>query len=526
MFSRGLKTNIVINMAIILILAMLMVDFVMTITAQRDLVRSEQIRGDLLLSAVVARITRFNKAGNDFVSEDDRRALERLVQQDGSACLILFDHNGKHLYIGDSNCRISPEMTRLVNESLETGKSRRDFSGRTWAVFWHHKEQLIFSAPLIHDGQNFGAVGVVIRLGGLYRSLRNTQKVLLVYMLINTLILTIVGFYRLSKVYLQPVYRLVKRAESYRDDEDIFFSVRKEDNELGKLSTALNRMLKRIGQDRETLRSTVKSLEKANADLQQAQNEIIQAEKLASVGRLSSGIAHEIGNPIGIVIGYLDLLKQTDLSTEQRNEFILRAEAEINRISKIIRQLLDLSRSAPQAAAVISVHEIIQDITAIIQAQPIFSDIDIQLFFRAPKDTVHADPDLLRQVFLNLIINAADAVATMHDRSGGKLNILTEILPPDAQESLNRRETIRIRFADNGPGISPENIANVFDPFYTTKEPGKGTGLGLSVSYMIIEAAAGKIKADSEPGRGTTMTLLLPIFSDGDNEPITTGTCP
>ena len=401
--------------------------------------------------------------------------------------VMVYDRDGKCLYAGDKNCSVCPHMADIVRKSLETGKKQRGFSGKTWAVFWHQKEYAIFSIPLIQDGRIFGAAGVVLKLDGIYRSLRHSQKVLFIYMLINTLILTLVGFSRLSKIYLQPVYRLVKRAEAYEDNEDILFSVRKEDNELNKLSTALNRMLKRIGQDKETLRSTVKSLEKANVDLQQAQNEIIQAEKLASVGRLSSGIAHEIGNPIGIVIGYLDLLKPDGLSAEQRNEYINRAEAEINRISKIIRQLLDLSRPGPKAAKAVSAHDIIRDITVVVQTQPIFSDIDMPLDFKAPKDTVYADPDLLRQVFLNLIINAADAVATIKDRPGGCLRIFTEALPSHAAESLNRRETLSIRFADNGPGIPPENIANIFDPFYTTKEPGKGTGLGLSVCYMIIE---------------------------------------
>ena len=127
-----------------------------------------------------------------------------------------------------------------------------------------------------------------------------------IYIIVNLVILVFIGIYRISKLYLQPLSRLAKRAEEYKENDDLIFSVRRQDNELNRLSKALNSMLKRISEDKQKLRSTVQSLEKANLELKKVQKEIIRAEKLASVGRLSAGIAHEIGNPIGIIIGYLE----------------------------------------------------------------------------------------------------------------------------------------------------------------------------------------------------------------------------
>ena len=121
----------------------------------------------------------------------------------------------------------------------------------------------------------------------------------------------------------------------------------------------------------------------------------------------------------------------------------------------------------------------------------------------------------MRQVFLNLIINAADAVSAEGKANNGKLLIQSSLVgetPEPSQDQQDHQAHLQIMFIDNGPGISEENIANIFDPFYTTKEPGKGTGLGLSVSFMIIEGFGGKMTVSSKIGEGTTMTLLLPVI--------------
>ena len=294
----------------------------------------------------------------------------------------------------------------------------------------------------------------------------------------------------------------------------MLFAVRKEDNELNQLSKALNQMLLRIAKDKEKLRSTVLSLEKANIDLKHAQREILQAEKLASVGRLSSGIAHEIGNPIGIIMGYLALLKQSGITEKQREEYICRTEEELNRVNTTIRQLLDFSRPSSEGIQPVHIHEIIEELTAVVKYQPFMSDITLTFLLEAQNDLVMADANQLRQVFLNLMINAADAIAAGRHPKSGQLMIQSSVLA-DANESNDKanpqQSLLQIRFIDNGHGISAEDLSSIFDPFYTTKEPGKGTGLGLSVSFMIIESFGGAIKAESTVDKGTTMTILLPL---------------
>jgi signal transduction histidine kinase len=348
-------------------------------------------------------------------------------------------------------------------------------------------------------------------LDRVHHTLKRSQRFLFLYIVINLTILTFVGIQRISKPYLQPLARLAQRAAEYKDDDELLFSVRKEDNELNSLLKALNGMLKRISADKEKLRSTVLSLEHANLELKQAQKDIVRAEKLASVGRLSAGIAHEIGNPIGIVMGYLELLRQPDITEYERDEYIQRTEDEIERINNIIRQLLEISRPSKFDRTAVSVHDIVQDTADVLHLQPLMANIDLSLDLAAKNDTVLADPNQLRQVFLNLIINAADAISADENSNGGKLTISTTRGENGSPSGEAAPDHLEILFSDNGPGIAEENLSNIFDPFFTTKDPGRGTGLGLSVSFMIVESLGGRMTGTSEIGKGTTMMISLPL---------------
>jgi two-component system NtrC family sensor kinase len=348
--------------------------------------------------------------------------------------------------------------------------------------------------------------------------LKQMLYVLLIYIFINTIVFTFIGFYRISKTTAKPLQRLVKRAEAYQDDNEVFFLSENEDSEFNKLSKALNRMLQHIAEDKEKLQDAVISLEKANSDLKHAQKEIIRAEKLASVGRLSAGIAHEIGNPIGIITGYLELIKRNDVSNDDRLDCILRTETEINRIDAIIRQLLDLSRPSVEDMKIVSVHAIIEDAVGASRFHPTMADIDVDLRLSAKDDQVKGDPNQLRQVFLNLMINAADAILSAKNHSNGEISIVSRVQKATDNGTAKAKHMLRIDYIDNGSGISAENLNNIFDPFFTTKGPGKGTGLGLSVCFMIVEAMGGNIKATSQDGEGATFTVSLPLsFEQGLN---------
>ncbi|HDH86602.1 MAG TPA: HAMP domain-containing protein [Desulfobacteraceae bacterium] len=342
------------------------------------------------------------------------------------------------------------------------------------------------------------------------------QKIVFFYILLNTLFLALLSFYFIYRSIIRPINRLVKKAEEFKEGDTFFLTSGAEQNEFGKLSSSLNAMLRRLEDNKAELKTGIRSLEKANLELQQAQEEIIRSEKLASVGKLASGVAHEIGNPIGIVLGYLGLLKGSDLNNEERQDFINRIEKEIGRVNRTIRNLLDFSRPSKGEMKVVSVHKIIGDMVDILKPQPMVSDSEIFLDKGAKKDNVLADPDKLKQVFLNLSMNAIDAMGANQTKNESQKNTLSIRTSLSSETKPNKKVSgsrIYIEFVDNGPGIPAEDLTRIFDPFYTTKEPGKGTGLGLSVSLRIIEDIGGDIKVKSEPGQGTKIIVILPLYS-------------
>ena len=396
-------------------------------------------------------------------------------------------------------------LESLVFETLRSGQAltRKVGAHVGWLLLQH--KAVIITHPVVENGKTIAAGGIECSLGPVYHDFLRIQKILLLFVLINSCFFALIGNRQLSRIYFRPLKRLAKRAETYQDDGSLLFSVRKEDNEFSILSSALNKMLDRITEDKRVLKETIDSLQTANRELQKAQNDVIRAEKLATVGRLTSGIAHEIGNPIGIVLGYLDLLKQSDLSPDERNDFIGRSENEITRINHIIRQLLDMSRTSPGEAKTISIHLLLNDLIAVFNFQPTADQIHFESRFDASKDRVRADPDRLRQVFLNILLNAIDALnADLSTRA--KILLMTVNPTTDA-----KADSIEIIIQDNGPGIPSSHLSQIFDPFFTTKQPGKGTGLGLSVSFMIIEQLGGHMSATSSENNGAAFRVILPL---------------
>jgi len=506
-FARGIRTKMAINIGGLMLLAMMLIGFVGISTIQQDLVQREIDRAKGLLDA-------FDQDLGEDPSETflfDRSDLSRrwhAVSCGGQwLCLMIVDRQKRLLCEIGEDRRLGEALAQLTRQTITTGQAVQRMEGTTWGVFWRQPSHLLFAAPILRDNHLLGGAGIALPLEEIYGLLRRTQAMLSIYIAINTVLMTFAAVLRFSKITIRPLQRLARRAEEYRETDGVLFTVRKQDNELANLSMALNRMLTRIDEDKRALKETVRSLEEANFDLKKAQKDVIQAEKLASVGRLATGIAHEIGNPIGIVLGYLELLKKEDAGVGERDDYIRRAEQEIGRINTIIRQLLDFSRPSPGELERVSMHEVIRDTVEMVRIQPLMADIDCQLDLAAAEDRVVAEEDQLRQMVLNLVLNAVDAIFSSAQRGSGRLRIVSRNPMQDGHGLLE------VVVSDNGAGIAPEAMDNIFDPFFTTKEPGKGTGLGLSVCFMIVESMGGHIVADSIENEGTAITLSLPFGS-------------
>ena len=239
-----------------------------------------------------------------------------------------------------------------------------------------------------------------------------------------------------------------------------------------------------------------KKVKERSEELKQAQYQVMQQEKMASLGLLASGIAHEIGNPLTSISSLTQVLRRR-LKDEMNVEYLNTIMKNIDRISRIVRELVDFSRPSSYELKLSDINQIIQSAVGIVRYDKRSKDIgyDLSLDPNLPGTIIVADQ--LLQVFVNILFNAVDAMQGY----GNLISVSTKT--EDGQ--------ILISIKDTGCGIPEEYLSKIFEPFYTTKEVGKGTGLGLSVSYGIIRNFDGEILVESEVGKGSTFTIKLPI---------------
>lgn len=509
---HSLRTSVMAHLAFLVVSAMLLMNVFMVKFAEKHLIQTKLQTGRLLLTTM-KQLVNYEIAGRDrpLVELGSDPGFETEIAQligsgDFSGALLI---NGLGVKVFSTGAwgDVEKNAVSLSRECLSTRNPAVDFLGTAWGVFWLAHERINVSAPIFIEGRLVGAATMGADLRPLYRGLRESQKLVLLYIFVSTIILVLFGAYLLSRTVVKPIHELLNITEEYKGVESVPPFKDSSPNEIGQLFRSLNQMLKRLEQNKKELKEYILSLEKANQEIKRAQDEIIKAEKLASVGRLATGLAHEIGNPIGIVLGYLDLLKKGDLTNGERQDFVERMESEITRINQIIRDLLDFSRLSSGAVTQVSVHDLIYETLEMLEPQPMMAHMQMKPILEAPRDRVWADPNRLKQVLINIVMNAADAMGGDDRADDMSTNILTII-------THNRDDSLELRFMDTGPGIKPEDLARIFDPFYTTKEPGKGTGLGLSVCYSIIEGLGGEIHAESTPGKGTTIIVTIPLYDN------------
>jgi two-component system, NtrC family, sensor kinase len=221
-----------------------------------------------------------------------------------------------------------------------------------------------------------------------------------------------------------------------------------------------------------------------------------QTERMAAIGQLAAGVAHEINNPLGVILCYADLLKKTHLERPEEMADLQTIEKHALNCKRIVADLLNFARSPDQVRRLDSINDIIGEVVNLVAAQFRKQQIEVETELAADLPLLEVDSDRLKQVFLNLLMNASQAIA-----GSGRIRV----------SSRQREDRIEIMVEDNGCGIPADKLDAVFDPFFTTKEPGEGTGLGLSVSYAIIRDHGGEIRAESQPGEWTRLTVLLPV---------------
>lgn len=348
-------------------------------------------------------------------------------------------------------------------------------------------------------------------LSGIQEDMSAVRKFLAAYAVLDSVIIIAFGVYFLSRSIVQPLKKLEEAATRIAGGKLFERADIAVDNEVGRLAASFNSMAGRIEDE-------IKSLERVNLELTTAQDELLRNSTLAAVGRLAAGIAHEIGNPLGALNGYMELLSRGGLDPVEEKEMIGRASREIDRIDSIVREFLEVARPAKRALNPVDVDAVIKETLDGLSVRGDFNGVRTAYDPARGLPPVMAEEGKLRQVFMNLLINAAQAMEGMETRAI-TVSSFVETRPSPLKagrrrddpplEKQHEREFVLVSFRDTGKGIRPDDSGKIFDPFFTTKDVGKGTGLGLFISRSIINAYGGEIAFRNLPD-GAEFTVMLP----------------
>ncbi|MFH1575297.1 MAG: ATP-binding protein, partial [Acidobacteriota bacterium] len=334
-----------------------------------------------------------------------------------------------------------------------------------------------------------GVLDITMSMTDVERAQRSGQMRLLIFALIAVAAISLMIYWLVGRIVLQPIQKIVAVTRKVADgDLSQKVQLRKND-EIGKLADSFNDMMQKLAE---------------------TQRQLLQANKLASVGRLAAGVAHEINNPLTGVLTYSSfLLKRAENDPELRDdlEVIVR---ETKRCREIVKGLLDFSRQSVSERRPVQINAIVGDACRIMK-NPLSMQkkkIDQELGENLP--LVNADANRIQQVLVNLLVNAGDAMP----EEGGIITVATDLVPKAdfgaGQEMLSA--AVRVRVTDTGCGIPAEHLDNIFEPFFTTKGT-RGNGLGLAIVWGIIERHGGHLSVESKIGKGTTFTVLLPVVT-------------
>ncbi|MDD5176885.1 MAG: ATP-binding protein [Sterolibacterium sp.] len=283
-------------------------------------------------------------------------------------------------------------------------------------------------------------------------------------------------------------------------------------DEFGQVAKSFNAMTLALKSSQKELQEWALTLERKvkerTRELRIAEAETARSEKLASVGLLAAGIAHELNNPLTGVLTFSHLLRKKMPEGSQDAEDLDLVIRETKRCAAIIRRLLDFAREKPPEKKFADLNSIIENTTRIIERPASFRDVSITMDLDSELPPIWVDADLIEQVIMNMVVNAQHAV-----EEGGDINIQTRrvLRAANAEYGDTPVPMVELSITDTGCGIPKENLKRIFDPFFTSKEVGKGTGLGLSVSHGIVSAHGGSIEVESQVGKGSTFRTYLPV---------------
>ncbi|MCC6644707.1 MAG: two-component sensor histidine kinase [Polyangiaceae bacterium] len=403
----------------------------------------------------------------------DERLLRAMLGPDDA--VALYDRDGARVLAVGRDAERLPARCRAGERPVSR-------EGAAWAVAPHPDGTTIVQAQLT-AGKSLPLVRFVA-----------------VYAVAAAMAMLAVGYAVVGRVIVLPLGRLAEAAERVIAGVGKAPAIEPGARELLQLSTSFATMTTKLQREEARLRAKVDELERVTRELRASQAQLVKSERLASVGRLSAGLAHEIGNPLAALLGLQDLLIDGGLTDEEERDFLERMRKETARIHRIVRDLLAFARGDAAGDATVDVPGEVaraaSEVASLLAPQRDLKGRALSVDVEAELPAVALAHGHLVQVLLNLALNAAQATS-----DGGRVVIAAAL----------EGERVVVRVDDDGPGVAEEVQPSLFEPFVTTKEVGEGTGLGLAVCRGLVEAAGGSISAGGSPLGGARFTVELPV---------------
>jgi len=517
MQPRTLKFKVVFYLTIALSVAMLLFTGVSAWYMHNQILASVSDYV-IQLSQVITRSTRFAMLQNQPAYVD--RIIHDVANQEKIHRVRILANDGRVIFSTHA-----PEVGQTVNLTQSPDAIAR--SDRTWTFKSPDGQSLLASREIIrnepscynaachHHSKETPVLGVLdidYSLDSIDNKLRASTIGIATFSIGFIIIASLAVAFFIHRLIYLPLRDLESGATRLANGNlDQPIPVRSAD-EFGKLAISFNGMTEALRKSREQLRvwghTLEQKVEARTQELRRAQAETMRGEKLASVGLLASGVAHELNNPLTGILTFSHLLRQKmpDKSPDAEDmDLVIR---ETKRCAAIIKRLLDFAREKQPEKKFTDINRVIEDTVRIVERPAHLRDIEISMDLDPTLPPVWIDADQIKQVILNMLVNAQHAVEEKGNIVIHTRRAATPRITPQSSEPI---PMVEITVADTGCGIPEENLRRIFDPFFTSKAVGKGTGLGLSVSHGIVEGHGGLIEVQSKVGEGSTFSVFLPL---------------
>jgi signal transduction histidine kinase len=500
--SMTLRTKLIVSLVTTVIITMFVHGYWSIQQDRENLVREMRV-GMIGLSRSIQAALRYI-----YGEEKDVKATQNFIDSLGRSGnihgIVVYDGSGKRIAVSVSltDTKEFPNLDPAPVLSIDPRRVLADGNGVDGYIESPANPVYYRIEPILDSSNRLVGAFVLGRRGTGYNlTLEARRNRIIMTAAILIAVLSVVILFLVQRNFSRPIEQLIGRIRAIgqgRWEKRLEVEGR---NEISLLASEFNQMC-------EKLQDLYGKLVQEQQERLNLERSLRQSDKLASVGQLAAGLAHEIGTPLNIIGGRAEFLLRRSRSQEEIADNLQIIRSQIDRIAGIVRQLLEFSRRREPSFRSVALVPLVEKVTGLLEHKIAEKKVRVELDIDKTLPRVPADPDQLEQLFLNLFLNSLHALAP-----GGRISIRAAIVRDknDNGDQGGHEPKLRIEFEDNGTGIPAEHLSHVFDPFFTSKDVGEGTGLGLAVSYGIVKDHGGEIRVDSNPGQFTRFAILLPM---------------